>query len=880
VTSVRSRAPAHLPSWSGRLVVDLPTGAGGDVLGGKGASLDQLLRAGLPVPGTSVLTTAAYHRATAEAPLADLLSRLRSGPLPVTSALSDAAREVDEAFLSADLPVDLEQALLEQTRHLRAAGPVAVRSSATTEDLHGASFAGQYRSFLGVRGDQEVLRAVRLTWASLWHPSPRSYRRFRGIPEDDVAMAVIVMSMVDAELSGVAFTTDPGGAPGCLRIEVVHGLAEGLVSGRVTPRVFVAPRAGPRPALSTGPAVLEDVADLALRVEEIAGGDPQDVEWAYDGRRTWLVQARPVTVAPGDDDDGFDDELADDDVTTTAGIAEMLPGVLPVLQWQTGAALLEEAFRATFDDLGALPPRLPSSGRFLRRVRGRATLDLRVLTAVASRLPGGSPEEVEQQYFGTGPPPVPTATGRWQVLRQLSPRRLSHDLRVVRMRGRSVLEGDVVVAAVEEVVQAARPLAPLATSELMAYRCRLLDLGGRAVRAEVAVAAAAVTAYRQLELALARALGTEAAARWAQELTARAGADAVRRRRDRLPHVPPELLDDLLADGDWRAARRRLATTGSGRDLLHRFDEAWARAGSTAVFAGPTWAERPALAWGWARSAALRSDPPELLDADAPLERCVRLLQDSPGWQTRRVLTGQVVDVRISLLRRAASDAVDLLSRRERIKAGVLELGGEVRRVHLELGRRARDAGCLETEQDVDHLTWRELTAVLHGDGGPTLEAVARRRRWVERMSSTASLPQVFHGPPPAPRAVVHAGTRFTGWAASPGVSTGRVRVVTSPDTADLRRGDVLVARTTDASWAPLFLLAGAVVVEEGGPLSHASILARELRLPAVSNVPGIVDRLREVEGQQLTVDGSTGSVVLHAPDQPDGAQAREQAVS
>lgn len=270
----------------------------------------------------------------------------------------------------------------------------------------------------------------------------------------------------------------------------------------------------------------------------------------------------------------------------------VLLGVLPVLQWEVAGGLLEEAFRSLFDDLGALPARLPSSGRFLRRVRGRAALDLRVLTAVAGQLPGGSADEVERQ-----------------------------------------------AAAVAQVVAAAPPPDRLETPALLGYRARLLDLAARAVRAEVAVAAAAVTGYHQLETTLARPLGPEAAAGWAQELTARAGADVVRRRQDRLPEVPADLRD-VLQD-DWSTARDRLAVSCAGRGLLARFHRAWAQAGSMAVLAGPTWAEAPDLAWAWART---------------------------PGWQTRRVLTGQVVDVRASLLRRAVADARELLDRRERAR--------------------------------------------------------------------------------------------------------------------------------------------------------------------------------------------------------------------
>jgi rifampicin phosphotransferase len=725
-----------------------------------------------------------------------------------------------------------------------------------------------------VDGAEELLRAVRLTWASLWHPAPRSYRRFRGIPEHDVAMAVIVMRMVDASLSGVAFTSDPGGEPASMRIEVVHGLAEKLVSGRVTPRAFVVSRTPPRSRVG-GPEVLDSVADLAMQVEEMSGGEPQDVEWASDESVTWLVQARPITVLPVDTEaegDGFDTPLAAGDVTTTAGIAEMLPGPMPPLVWEVDRLLLEEAFRRLFFALGALPADLDEG--LLRRVRGRAGLNLAALQAIAATLPGGSPDEVERQYFGVGSGPDDaqrTDVQRTEPDSHRGPslRRLRHDLRVLRVRREATLEGEVVIAATEELLARRPHLAEHSVDAVLDYRARLLDLGGRGMEAEVAVASCAVASYRQLETLLSRHLGSGAAERWAQALTARAGAESVRQRRDRLPEVPASLRDVVTDTVDWAEAEARLRSSEGGRAFLAELDAAWQVAGSAALFAGPTWAESPQLAWSWLRSTTSTpapAAPDGTLAAEELLDACISELQSTRGWRTRRILTGQVVDMRASLVRRSVGESVELLSRRERVKAAVLALGGEVRRTHLELGRRLARRGLLEVAPDVDHLTGGELRQALAGRA-PSLEVVARRRRWLERTAATGALPQVFTGPPPRPRAVVHAGSRFTGWGASPGTWTGRVRVVDDPATAELRRGDVLVARSTDASWAPLFLVAGAVVVQEGGPLSHASIVARELRLPAVLNVPEVVDQLRPAQGRLLTVDGSAGTLVLHPRD-------------
>jgi len=137
---------------------------------------------------------------------------------------------------------------------------------------------------------------VRLVWASLWLPAPRAYRAHAGVAEDDLAMSVVIMKLVDAERAGVVFTVDPAGSASDLRIEAVEGLGEQLVSGEVTPDAYVLPRlATDRPSVDP---VLDEAVEAALDLER-RFGDPQDVEWAHDGDRLYIVQSRPITtIAP------------------------------------------------------------------------------------------------------------------------------------------------------------------------------------------------------------------------------------------------------------------------------------------------------------------------------------------------------------------------------------------------------------------------------------------------------------------------------------------------------------------------------------------------------------------------------------------------------
>jgi phosphohistidine swiveling domain-containing protein len=317
------------------------------------------------------------------------------------------------------------------------------------------------------------------------------------------------------------------------------------------------------------------------------------------------------------------------------------------------------------------------------------------------------------------------------------------------------------------------------------------------------------------------------------------------------------------ATEDWAATRTRLEASERGAALVQQLLTAWRRAGSTGVFAGPTWEEVPQLAWMAVYQELVRPSAPvsptRRKDRRAELER---RLTRSGTWRATRWVTMQVLDVRRRFLRRQASEAAELLDRRELTKAACLHLGGVLRRCHIEFGRRLVTRGRLETAEDVELIGIQEMAWLWEG-GCPTLETIARRRRYNIEQTQAPPLPLVWTGLPPAASDDV-VGERFEGWSASPGRYEGVARVVRSPDSTEFRRGEVLVATTTDASWAPLFMAAGAVVVEQGGPLSHAAIVARELGLPTVVNVPGFVARLqREGGSAPVVVDGTAGVVTL-----------------
>lgn len=842
------------------------------LVGGKAAALDRLVGASAPVPRAAALTVDAYRCFVEEAALGPLLAALAGAE--ERDGVNTGAEDVEQAFVRASLPAPVRDAIRSAYEHVAGAGAVAVRSSAVAEDSASASFAGQYRSVLDV-GAGNVEDAVRLCWASLWTAHARAYRNAKGLGGTDVAMGVVVQAMVAAEWSGVAFTVDPTMADsGLMRVEVVEGLGERLVSGEVTPDVFHLRRDDLATLETDAPSFLPELGRCALDIEDRHGG-PQDVEWSVAAGRLYVLQARPITAGHPLEGDGFDTPPIPEAQFTPSGIGEMLPGVLPPLLWTSNAPMLEEAFASLFRRLGIRLPRPaePMLGRF----GGRAALNLSRLKAAARQMPRGAGAEVERQYLGR------VITDDVQeakpTLRQRVGRGRSAAL-ALRLRRSLPRDSEVFLQAAELGLTLQPDLQSAPTASLVSYRRRVRELAHRGVDIEVAVAASAAANYRGLEVVLERWLGAEEAPLTAQRLTAgsvreQAGGCAalellwdVHCEQCQLPEVAR-----VLHEGEVEDIERRLTAVGeNGAALLRVVEDGLRRAGSAAVYGGQTWDEDRLSFWALLRQCQ-GSDPEDgpsgmtarvESDARAFLEDLERRLSRSWKWRMTRIFTGQIVDVRRRLLHRMVADTALYLSLRETVKSALLRVGGEERRVVRELTRRLLEQGLLESEGDEWLLSDQELDSMALGRDGPAPETLVQRRHAWEQARRAPSLPELFSGTadldlaPPAEAT----GDLLNGWATSAGRVTGRALVVR--DLADARhitRGDILVGHSTDPSWTPLFLTAAGIVMEEGGPLSHAAIVAREFGVPAVLNVKGATSRIRT--GMTITVDGTRGTVEI-----------------
>lgn len=298
------------------------------VAGGKGANLGDMVQAGLPVPPGFVITSEAYRMMIDSSGLGTTIqSILTDIDRSNNQALLDVEPQIRSLFSTVVMDPALRAEILERYHDLGNNLSVAVRSSATAEDLIGASFAGQQNTYLNVYGDDELIRHISLCWSSLFTCQAIYYRFRNGFDDNQVSMAVVVQKMVCSDKAGVIFTIDPVSKnPYQMIVEGVYGLGEGIVSGTITPDHYkvdretfeirfryVAPKTimfandlgcgvteVPVSAASQQtPVLTEDelrwLVDMANRVETHFGS-PQDIEWGAENGTFYLLQSRPITT--------------------------------------------------------------------------------------------------------------------------------------------------------------------------------------------------------------------------------------------------------------------------------------------------------------------------------------------------------------------------------------------------------------------------------------------------------------------------------------------------------------------------------------------------------------------------------------------------------
>ncbi len=322
------------------------------IVGGKGANLGELTSAAFPVPGAFVLTTVAYdYFLNKSGIMNDIVKELKKIDRKSDQSLTEASKNIRNLFETCEIPSDLKKEIISNYNLLVPKGKkgfVAVRSSATAEDLPDASFAGQQETYLNVRGEEDLFDKIRKCWSSLFTARAIAYRDKQGYAHEDVKLAVVIQKMVNSEISGIMFTVDPHNGARNIIIEAGYGLGEAIVGGEVTPDTYIVDKNRmtiTKKRISTqkwkyirgpdGGCVKEDVADNLEKAQKIPDNrileiaelgrqveihyqKPMDMEWCIEDNKVYLVQARPITaISDGGNESSSGDNVPSEEVLLT-----------------------------------------------------------------------------------------------------------------------------------------------------------------------------------------------------------------------------------------------------------------------------------------------------------------------------------------------------------------------------------------------------------------------------------------------------------------------------------------------------------------------------------------------------------------------------------
>lgn len=869
------------------------------IAGGKAASLGEMTRAGFPVPQGFCVTTAAYQLAAGHSGLAAVLKELEGVPGTELAALSKLAERARAALREAEVPEVVRAACAAAYRDIAGPGgsaPVAVRSSATAEDLPDASFAGQHETLLNVVGEPALLDAVRECWSSLFTERAVVYRAQRGIHHGSVFLAVAVQRMVDAAVAGVMFTANPiTGRRTEVVVDASPGLGEAIVSGAVNPDHFVlsregravverrlgdkklriesVPGGGTREVRSEGGAAQACITDAELAAlcelgekAEAHYGSPQDLEWALDGqRRPLLLQSRPITTL-------YPLEKHQGPIAAYFSVNVAQGVFLPFTPMGIQAFKLLGTSMATV--LG-VPPADPLQGPWpmvvagerlwldmsvpLRTSIGRSLAQFAVARMEARSLPVVK-ALLEDPRFSVRPASKRKLLGAVAriVFQQKVPVTLARGL-ISPARARDLAQRTIA----EQLARGDVPANATPAQKLDAF-VRLLSTVAPQIMGKVAPAA------------LIGMGGIAVARKLLGPLASPKEIDGVLRA---LPHNPTTEMDLELwgvadeigrAGGDARQVFRdhppaELARLYQERALppvvLETMDRFLARYGVRAVaeidLGVARWREDPTHLLGSVANYLVLREQPGAVPPDEQFRRASKEAETTVAALIDRA--ERAGEWRGTLVKFVLSRVRELAGLRELIKFAFVKMLAKGRGLVLEVGAALVKEGRLDAAEDAVFLDVKELRRSLLGED---LRALVKERRAARaRELGRRHIPRVMLSDGTDVEATLPRREGLVGTAASAGTVTAVARVVMDPVGAKLEPGEILVAPSTDPGWTPLFLTAAGLVMEMGGSMSHGAVVAREYGIPAVVGVANATSAIKT--GQKITVDGGAGVVSL-----------------
>jgi len=875
-------------------------------VGGKGANLGELSKAGFPVPPGFCITTSGYRDFIAASyeidELLDLLDRLKPDQ---PDEISKPGKRIRDHLLTVSIPQAIKSSIIDAWKMVGEEQAYAVRSSATAEDLPTASFAGQQETYLNVKGADQLLRAVQRCWSSLFTDRAIIYRIKNGFGHRSVYLSVVVQQMVSPDISGLMFTADPvTGHRNIISIDASFGLGEALVSGIVSADSYqvrkgqivkkqiaekkkaiypvaeggtvikeLAPELQGKQALSDD-KILE-LARLGQRIEKHYCSE-QDIEWCLAGDRFYVLQSRPITSlypVPKIYDNklhvffSFAHLQMMTDAMKPMGIS-IFQGVFPFGKDSmnfSNSVIVEAGGRLFFDVT------LPLYSKFLRRyfIWKITIMDELMGDALAKIVASETFQQEAKANRGT----------KKQVFKLFKP------MLPLYLKGIPGIINNLFFRDPSGIIE--RATAPLEHTTDK-YEHSIMQVSGteriKRVRESMGRLLQELNdsmMYVPLSF-IVLPMASRLTNRWLGE-----DLDV-----DTLSKSPPgNVTSEMgLMIGDLADTARKYPEVA---DYLERAEDSTFYQGLSKVKEGlskvkggdvfkteldmfmelygmrcPGEIDVSNIRW-WEAPTLLVPSIINHMKSNAPGEHRKRFSQ---GKKEAREAVQKLLErisntpggsLKARLMSRLLSIYRNSTGLREFPKYAIVRFFDIYRQAILAEARSLREREILEREEDVFYLYLDELIALLENRFSEDVRRLIDSRKRAHEQYKKRTPPRVMTS-----EGEVIMGVRsdveapkgaLIGTPVSAGVAEGYVKVVLKPEDAKLNKGEILVAPFTDPGWTPLFYSVQALVVEIGGMMTHGSVIAREYGIPAVVGIENVTKILKD--GQYVRVDGTRGFV-------------------
>ncbi|GAB6180920.1 PEP/pyruvate-binding domain-containing protein [Desulfotomaculum defluvii] len=849
-------------------------------VGGKGANLGELFLAGFPIPSGFCITVEAYRKFIRNANLSDIsIDR---------DSVAQISREIIEKIYLEKMPEELRAAIINAYYSIIGPNsPVAVRSSATAEDLPEASFAGQQDSYLNVN-DETLLDSVKKCWASLWTERAIHYRIKNGFDHNKVFLAVVVQRMVPSEASGVAFSINPITFDNSqITIESVWGFGEGIVSGHINPDRFIVDKTNKK-ILSQGITEKEQSIVLAedglgtrstltsdniknassLTTEQIISlsryvcsieehfGFPQDIEWAVADNRIYILQSRPITtlsmchsIKKADELHyfNFDPNL---EWTNMQWVRERYHQPLSILGWSILAPCQSEGLRFVCETL--IGKRLPADYKFYAWIHGYFYQNFTIMKEVYPSLAMKTilTTDEEKRFM--------PKHGFFKDLKLI----LNMFLKVKKLNATMDKAFNELLPGYLQEIKRLREykLSTISDVELYQYIITCRDLGKSFFQYQLASALPADNYYTMLTKLLGDdvSLSAKLVSGLPNNLTVETNDDVWCLAQTL--QKSPQLLMAFHAN----STESFLNHAGNSEDGCHFISELndllnkHGHLNTNMDIATDFWWEKPDIVFAMIRGFLSTNDKYD------PITR--GLEKKDVREKTEKYVRSKLSFVKKYIFNRILDPTQRYMLLRDNRHYYITMPFSLIKKAIREMSQRLQEEGILKhAEKDIFYLTIDEIEMIIKRNIDTKNVDHLISLRKAQKSIDIDALPAIFNGWPEIKcdqETRQHNGGILKGIGGSPGIASGPVKVIRSlNDFAQFKAGDVLVANNTDPAWTPLFAIASAVVTNYGGLLSHGAIVAREYGVPAVLGVTDVTETLKD--GQIIEVNGSKGTVSL-----------------